>query len=267
MSRSLNPAAGVVRAVVALAILAAIVVGVYIAYKEFVGVTSQTLLEMTNENRALRSQLGDLEDQLEIARLENERLNTALRLLKVDTRVAQIDVLSQEGSADNGDLATHFTFVELDGQGEPLDRPRQFRVAGDVVYVESWVVKFTDEYVEMGDPLRSTSLCLFRRLFGEAQRPMDGFDLDTSGSQPGAYRTGSKPSELEQEIWQRFWELANNPSEAQKLGVRVVHGEAPFQKMESGKRYKVLLRASGGLSFATEDLPPDAQPAPTAETL
>lgn len=264
MSRSAYPPLGMVRAVLGLAIVAAVFFGMFLVYHAFVASSSRVLM---GENLQLKQQLDELKKQLDALQRENQRLNTALRLLKVDHRVAQIDVLSQEGSAEKGDLATHFTFVELDRDGNALEQPRQFRVAGDLVYIESWVVKFGDEYVEQGDPLRSTSLCLFRRVFGEAQRPVDGYSLDRSGAQPTAYRTGHEPSELEQEIWSRFWELANDPDEAQKLGVRVVHGEAPFQKVVPSKRYKVLLRASGGLSITPEDLPPEAKPAAAGETL
>ena len=256
------PRGMVVKELLGVAVLAAVLAGIFIFYGKLVSGK-----QAEKENLQLREEVEKLKQQLDVLRLENQRLSTALRLLKVDHRMAQIDVLSQEGSAEKGDLATHFTFVELDREGEPLEQPRQFRVAGDVVYIESWVVKFSDEYVEQGAPLRSTSLCLFRRVFGEAQRPVDGHSLDRNGSRPAAYRTGPEPSELEQEIWGRFWELANDPDEAQKLGVRVVHGEAPFQKMVPGKRYKVLLRASGGLSITPEDLPPEAQPPSTDETL
>jgi Tfp pilus assembly protein PilO len=228
----------------------------------------QQIERLGEELTESHEQIDRLEVDLEAKKQEIERLDTALRLLKVDHRVAQIDVVSQQGSAENGDLVTHITFAEVDDQGNPLEKPRLFSVKGDLVYVDSWVAKFTDDYVEMGDPLRSTSICLFRRLFGEAQTPLDGFVLDPVGSQPAAYRNGGKMSELEEEIWSRLWEYANDPDQAEKVGVRAVHGEAPYVKVLPGKRYKVLLRSSGGLSFAPpEDLPPDAKPAPPAETL
>jgi hypothetical protein len=263
MSRKASPPRGVTREVLSLAVVALILGGAYFFYNEFRAASAQALRD---ENEQLREELDGLREALDELKRENQRLSTALRLLKVDHRVAQIDVLAQEGSEATGDLATHFSFVELNGNGEPIGQPQQFRVAGDKVYIESWVVKFGDEYVEQGDPLRSTSLCLFKRLFGEAQRPIDGYELEREGT-PNAYRTGKEPSEFEREIWSRFWELANDPDEAEKLGVRVVHGEAPFQKMVPGKRYKVTLRASGGLSFDPEDLPPEERPATTGETL
>jgi len=212
-------------------------------------------------------QIDRLELDLEAKQREIERLDLAVRLLKVDHRVAQIDVLAQEGSAQDGDLVTHFSFVEIDDRGKPLEEPRVFQVAGDFIFVDAWVAKFTDEFVEMGDPLRSTSICLFRRLFGETQRPSEGFALDSVGSRPAAYRKGGNMSDLEREIWGKFWEYANDPVKAEKVGVRAAHGEAPYIKLVPGKRYKVTLRASGGLSLIPEDLPADVKIPSWAETL
>jgi hypothetical protein len=175
--------------------------------------------------------------------------------------VAQISVLSQQGSAQNGDLVTKFSFVEINERGEPLDEPRVFTIDGDIIYLDTWVVKFSDKYVELGDPLRSTSICLFRRIFGESQQPSDGFQLDKPRSQPAAYRNGGKPSEFEEDLWGRFWEYANNPSIAQKAGVRAAHGEAPSMKLTPGRRYRVELRSSGGLSVVPET-EPVASPSP-----
>jgi len=193
-----------------------------------------------------------LNEDLKVKQKEIERLQTALRLMKVDHRVARIAVLSQQGSVATNDLVTKFSFVEMNQQGEPLDDPRVFTVKGDLIYLDSWVVKFSDKFVELGDSLRSTSVCLFRRVFGEAQQPSQGFPLDRPQSQPAAYRNGGKPSEFEQELWDRFWEYANNPQMAEKAGVRAAHGEAPSIKLVPGKRYRVELRSSGGLSVVPE---------------
>jgi hypothetical protein len=214
-----------------------------------------------------QAQIVALNADLEAKRREIQRLETAVRLLKVDRRIARITVLSQDGSAAGGDLTTNFSFVELNEDGNPLDAPRQFTVKGDLAYLDAWVVKFADEYVEQGDPLRATSVCLFRRIFGEAQRPVDGFVLDPVGSQPAAYRTGGLPSEFEQEIWSQFWEYANDADKAQGAGIRAAHGEAPSIKLVPGKRYKVLLRASGGLTVVPEDAPERPADRPTAGTL
>jgi len=289
--KTINAVNNLTGTIVSLAVLAVIGAGGWYAYQTYFGekLRAQKALEEREtkiagltRDLAARSheidRLGDaltetheqidrLELDLEAKQREIERLDMAVRLLKVDHRVAQIDVLGQEGSAEAGDLVTHFSFVEIDDRGKPLEEPRVFQVEGDFIFVDSWVAKFTDEFVEMGDPLRSTSICLFRRLFGETQRPSEGFALDSVGSRPAAYRKGGKTSELEREIWGKFWEYANDPVKAEKVGVRAAHGEAPYIKLLPGKRYKVVLRASGGLSLIPEDLPPDARIPSWAETL
>jgi hypothetical protein len=254
--RILTALNNLVGAMVSLAVLAAIgfagwfVVRTYLGEKWERQAIQATLAEreaqlqkLHRELDASKEEISGLNKDLEAKRREIQRLETALRLLKVDHRVAQIDVLSQQGSEKTKDLVTTFSFVELDSSGNPLEKARIFRVQGDMAYIDAL------------DPLRSTSFCLFRRVFGESQQPKDGFVLDRVGTQPAVYRTGREPSEFEREIWSRFWDYANNPEEAQKKGIRAAHGEAPFQKLVPGKRYKVLLRSSGGLSFAPEEIP------------
>ncbi len=267
-------------AVVSLAVLAALALGAWYAYDTFfqarwdaeralrereaqiatlsedLRTKAQQLDQVTEQLLQSQEQIGRLEKDLEAKQREIERLSTANRLLKVDHRLARIDVLSQEGSADDGTLKTTFKFVEVDDQGQPIDEPRTFTIAGDVVYIDSWVVKFTDEFVELGDPLRGTSLCLLRRVFGEKQQPAEGFAIDSEDRRPAPYRTDGPPSELEQEIWSRFWFYATNSKEAQEKGIRAAHGVAPSMKLIPGKRYRLELRSTGGLTFKCEgDIP------------
>ncbi len=255
MLKAVHALTSVLGAVVSLAILTVLIVGGWYGVSTFLGerwqreAAEKRLAEREREIERLNVDLAAKQKQI-------EQLETALKLLKVDHRVAQIDVLKQMGSAKDGTLVTTFNFVELDAHGKPLHAPRVFNVNGDMLYVDSLVVKFTDEAVETADPLRSTSLVLFRRVFGEQQKPTDGYPLDPAGSQPVAYRTSEKQSEFERNIWARFWEYATNPQEAAKKGIRAAHGDAPSQKLVPGKRYRLQLRASDGLSFTPEGDPP-----------
>jgi hypothetical protein len=174
----------------------------------------------------LRQRVDDQDRQLAEQRREIERLETALRLLKVDHRVARLEVLDQK-PGPSGALVTTLRFVELGPDGEPLGSGQTFRIDGDVVYVDAMVVQFQDQYVEQGDELRGTSLCLFRRVFGEAQRPNEGFPIDAVGVRPAAYSRGDSMSEFQQQLWSRFWDYANDAEAAAKLGVRALGGDAP----------------------------------------
>jgi len=182
-----------------------------------------------------------------------ETLGVALDLLKVDTRVAKIDVLSQGASPDDpARVRTVLRFTELGPDGEPVGDSRELVVEGKTLYIETLVVKFRDDYVEQGDELRGTSLCLFKSVFGENQKPSEGVALDAVGQQPMVYLGDETPSALHREIWQRFWDYANDAELREELGIRVLHGEAPFIETRPGKRYWVELRSSDGLSIRSE---------------
>lgn len=201
----------------------------------------------------LTSENGELRDEVARQEAELEALGLAMSLLKVDHRLARIQVLSQEPSDEDPEkLVTRLRFVELDADGEPVGPGIEAELEGKTVYVETLVVKFGDEFVEQGDALRGTSICLFRRLFGEAQRPVEGVEIDPAGLQPLAYTDDEGPSALHRELWSRFWEYANDPELARERGVKAIHGEAPFIEMQAGKTYRVELRSSGGLTIKAE---------------
>jgi hypothetical protein len=207
------------------------------------------------ESKRQQAEIRRLIVQRDDAQRQARRLEAANRLLKVDRRVAQIMVVDQQGVGNPERLATQFKFVEVDKQGNPLDVPRLCTIQGDVLYVDAWVVKFDDLHVESGDPLKGTSVCLFRRLFGEKQSPEEGIELDPIGTRPKAYASGGETSETERAIWSDFWEFANDPKRQEAAGVRAAHGEAASIKLKRGKLYKLILRASDGLSIVPEDLP------------
>lgn len=184
----------------------------------------------------------------EIARLEDEnlKLGTSLRLLKFDHRLAEVTVLDVSKDPGTGETISRVEFVEIDNDGTRLEKPRVFDLKGGVVYIDHWVVNFEDKYIEQASDLdRSTALCMFRRIFGESQKPLDGFQLDQNGSRPLSYSRGGKLSELEEKIWSDFWEIANDHKRAKELGIRAIHGDAVFFKAVKGKRWALQIRASG----------------------
>jgi len=189
-------------------------------------------------------------------------LEHALHLLKVDHRVARLEVIEQTSWAHSGgapasaptkpSVRTRVRFTELGDDGERIGEPRELVVEGRFAYVEALVVKFEDDYVERGDALRGTSVCLFQRIFGEGQKPADGARLDPVGLRPRAYGGDQLVDPEFEDLWRRFWDYANDPALARSKGVRAVHGEAPFIELRPGKSYRLELRASGGLTLRPE---------------
>jgi len=66
---------------------------------------------------------------------------------------------------------------------------------------------------------------------------------------PQAYAAEKAPSPFEREVWAQFWALADNPAEAQRRGVRALHGEAVSTKLRKGRTYAVTFRSRGELTI------------------
>ncbi len=209
-----------------------------------------------SESKQLAAELGvEVEEQKRFI-LE---LEMRLSLLKVDHRVARIEVVDQTTDPqDPTRVTTTVRFIEYGRDGEALGPGQVIVLEGKKLYLETLVIKFEDDYVEAGEFLRGTSLCLFRRMFSEATAPRDGTEIDEQDSSPdaysrGAYTGGDSEAELfHAELWQHFWDYANDPEAAAAKGVRAIHGEAPFVEMRPGGAYKIELRSSAGLSIRPE---------------
>jgi cell division protein FtsL len=252
MAETLKTFASLLRSLVTLVLLVFLSVAGWIAYQT---VTSHSRLETELKERT--AEIEKLNSQVATQAKQIEELDLTLRLLKRNHRLAEIRVVDQWISTDEKKvLMTKLEFVEVDDQEQPIDKPRVFTIEGDIVYIEAWIVKYLDQFVEKGDLVRGTSICLFKRLYGEYQEPSEGFVLDTVGSRPAAYsREGSIP-EFERDIWKQFWDFANDPDKAQQAGIRAAHGDAPFVKLRPGKIYLIDLRASDGLTIRAKDSPP-----------
>lgn len=202
-----------------------------------------------------RARVEELDAEVQAKAKEIRELKVSMYLLKVDHRVAIIEVIDQVADPDNpGEVLTTVHFIEVDEEGEPLGDPVEAVISGKTVYLDSQVIKFEDEFVEGGDFLRGTSVALFRRIFGENQAPSAGTEIDSAGVHPHPYGgAGDGDADVYYaELWQQFWDYANDPEAAAERGVRAIHGEAPSIEARPGKRYRVELRASGGLSIRPE---------------
>ncbi len=199
-------------------------------------------LELTVKNE----EIGRLQEEVADLAATVEKQKIAMRLLKLDKRLAIVTVLRQTGEGD--DQVTTVRWVELGDDNQPIDE-RTFDVKGDIVKVDAWVVKFDDRYIENADLIRGTSICLFRGIHGEFKTPDEVHVLDEVGALPSAYKKGERVSDFERQIWDDFWEIANDPDKAEELGIRAAHGEVVYNKVQPNKKYKIELRASGGLTM------------------
>ena len=207
-----------------------------------------------------KTEIATLNQEVADQEVEIQRLDTALRLHKLERRLAQIRVLDTGVDQASGRKFSKIEFLELNDQGDPVGKPKPFSLDGETVYVDYWVVKFEDKYVEQADLERGMSICMFNRIFGDSQTPKDGFSLDEPGQRPGNYARGSVMSDFEKKIWDDFWKIANDPQQAAQLGIRALHGDAVSIKVEKGKTYRITVRASGGPEITVEQEKPASKP-------
>lgn len=237
----------VIRTLLVLGVAGGLGYGGYVGYEQYVkpGFQAQQAIEELAE---LREQFKTTQADLERTRKENDRLQTSLKLLKVDRRLAQLKVL-EKTTNDEGEPVLLVRFTELDQDGMPVGAERDFELRGDRFYIDCWVVKFQDKYVEQADALRAASLCVFKSIFGDLDGPAGAQPLDVASSgAPGVYRD-DRQLEFERKIWEDFWNVSNNPDLQDSLGIRASHGEAIYVHAEPGMTYNVSIRSSGATSL------------------
>jgi len=179
---------------------------------------------------------------------------------KAETYVANARVLARSADPQTGDPAWRIEFFEVDGRGVPLHEARIFEVRGREIFFDALVVEFDSEFVEVGDGLRGKSLHVFRRAFGDRDRPAEGVPLwNVSGDEiPDVYRPSTlvasrEALEFERRIWRDFWALAEDPERARAEGVRLAYGDAKYQRLAVGRVFRLTLRHAGGLTIESVD--------------
>lgn len=221
--------------------------------REFLHKGDEALAAKEQELAAKHQELVDLQDKMqkqaevhqkEKQKLEQEiqRVNAAMQFLKLDHRLATIEIIDQKPDPVRpDDVLTTVRFTELGPDGKPRGAPIEGTVVGREVYLDAPTIRFKDNLVEQGDLLRGRSICRFRRMFGDQQAPRDGISLDRPPESPG------EMSDFEKNLWDEFWKLANDPQKAEERGVQTAQAGGPAVSAQKGKTYHVELRASGGL--------------------
>ena len=167
--------------------------------------------ELGKAKQQIAEQGKTIEEQTEKIDLlgkEIEKLETSMRLLKVDHRLAHIKVLSIREDPESREVVTTVSLQEVDPQGHSIGDASQFRIKGRNIYVDFWLAKFEDKYIEESDLLRSTTLCMFKSIYGENEAPADATRIEKPWVRPEAYAGGSRMSEFEEKIWKDFWTIA-----------------------------------------------------------
>jgi len=194
---------------------------------------------------------------LRIQRLERERneLIEHIQRLSASRRVAQARVLEQYVDGQ-GRRISRLLWQEIRPDGI-IGLPVEVKVVGEIAYFEALIIKFDHGLVGLGDPERGVSLAMFRRIFGDEQAPESVALFDRAGP---VYAAPLSRRENNAAIWDRFWELIEDPELAAAYGVRVAQIEAPAVPLRQGQIWKVTLDAAGGLNVKLAEPSPAGSP-------
>lgn len=242
-----------VRTGLLLAIIGFLAYAGWFTYTNYIG-PSRNAKRALAELETLKAEYELQAKELEQTKVENERLSTANRLLKVTTRLANITI-TEMGESEEGEPFFDVLFEEVDSYGDPISKAREFRLKGDQLWVDCWVCKFDDDYVEQADELRGTSLCIFKRILGnldgqDGGYPLDRMDEDGKMIAPGIYHSGARMTEFEEKIWGDFWKIANDPDLQDEMGIKATHGQIDYLKVEKDRIYSVKANSTGGFDLS-----------------
>lgn len=236
---------GVWKGVQTMVLYVALLIFAIIAWKLYILFDSKLSFNKEELRKALE-EVAELEEKNQMLALSNT-------LLKKTRRLAVISDITCDNPNDADKCKTTFTFTEVTSQDVPVGQSKTFTIEGKCLYVDTQIIKFEDSFAETGDVFKGSALCLFRRLFGEKQKPAEGFPVDIEGKTPPCYASDSPDAAaFEKQLWESFWKLAQDPDLAKSMGVRAAHGAAPYQILVPGNSYKLELRSTGELTFAID---------------
>ena len=237
-----------VRTCLLLGFLGVVGYGGWFGYERYVkpGLQAEAALA---EAAQLKAELAaSLEKQSQLM-IENDRMQTSLKLLKTDRRIANVEILDKS-TDEEGAPEMLVRFTEVDEYGDAVGSSKDYTLKGDQFFIDCWIATFEDKYIEQADELRNASLFAFKSIYGDAERPRDAqrLDSDSIEAPPGIYDDHRK-REFERKIWRDFWSVCNDRARQKELGIRAAYGQANHLVGEAGQRYQVEIRASGGVSL------------------
>ena len=180
---------------------------------------------------------------------QNASLRRAIGNLTRESQIGYAKVVAQD--VRQGRLITKLKFVETH-RADPARRllEKEYEIAGDVVHFDALIVRFAPELIETGE---ARALYLWRRVYGEATPPEQGFAIETPGAEPRRYADLCEALSLSDRtrFWQTIWDLANEPQHLAEKGITAVHGNVVYQRLRPGLLYIFKITNTGDVTVET----------------
>jgi len=176
---------------------------------------------------------------------ENKQLKQAIVTLTQEEQIGYAKVVRQQTL--DGKLYSTVRFVET-ARGNPLKTvlEKEYEIEGGIIHFDALIVTFSSQAVIDG---KERSLYLWRRVYGEAQSPADGFAIEEQGAEPARYAGLLARLRMKDRttFWNAIWDLANDPEALQQHGIKAIYGNAVYKKLRPGLIYVFKISPTGQL--------------------
>jgi len=185
---------------------------------------------------------------------ENKILKEVVSRLEADSRVAEVLVTGINYDETTKKVNTTIKFLEFDTNGKPLS-PRYFTFSGNIIQIQSLVVRFDDLLIRKGDKLKGKSAYLFWKIFMLNGEKTQEYEITKLDSIPEGYKIGNIDNPFEEKLWGAFWKYALDSKEAENTGIKNAQIEAPGTMFIPGVLYSVKIEHDGGMRIDSSPLP------------
>lgn len=174
---------------------------------------------------------------------DNRKLKAAITSLVHEDQIGFAKVLKQEER--DGTLYTTLRFVET-ARDDILTTvlEKEYEIEGDIVHFDTLIITFPNQMVMDG---KARSLYLWRRIYGEHMRPVDGYAIEIPGTYPERYAELLRDLKLpeQQLFWEAIWDLANDPEALRDYGIKAIYGNVVYKRLRPGLIYVFKIGANG----------------------
>lgn len=181
---------------------------------------------------------------------ENRIFKKVVSRLETDSRVAEMMVKGIEYDEKADRLYTTIKFAEYAVDGEPLE-PKYFTFAGNLMQLQSLVIKLDGIRIKKANELRGKNVYLFWKVFMLAGSNTQEYEITGINKIPEGYKIRDADHPFEKKLWSKFWEYALDPKRTESMKIRNIQIRAPGTMFVPGTTYSVEIAHDGEIGVTS----------------
>lgn len=179
---------------------------------------------------------------------------TVASKLRVHTRKADILITGVNYDEKLKKTKSTIKFIEYGTSGKALE-PVHFDFDGNVIQIQSLVMKFENPNFKDSESFRGRSAYIFWKIYLPEGKLTKKIELTKINSVPLAYKLGIEENPDEEAIWKNLWEHVLSPEKPDNIIIKNLQIKAPDKIFIPGTIYEVTLKNDGNMKLNASFLP------------